>query len=139
MAVDLCTAMRTKFDLYDVDSKELTNEETTGMQKHFEDCAPCQTWLAKWELLRVAAKQIEEVPVPAGLTERIVASIEKERSTVPISRELAFAFGCFAIFMALIAVFGQDTAQELLTWCACFVILIFAQRICSTMQPGEAV
>jgi len=138
MAQDVCSAMRTIFDLYDVDSTELTEDETSIMQNHFEGCSPCQGWLAKWELLRVSAKKMQEVPVPDGLTEQIIASIEKERSSVSIARELAFAFGCFAIFIALIMVFGQDTGQELLTWCACFVFLISAQRVCSAMQMGEA-
>ncbi len=138
MAKDLCSVMRTNFDRYDVDSKELTQEETAGMQKHFESCAPCQSWLAKWEMLRVCTKQMEELPVPAGLTDRIIASIEKERSSVSIVREFAFAFGCFAIFIALTMVFGQGTGQELLTWCSCFVLLISAQRLCSSLQLGEA-
>jgi anti-sigma factor (TIGR02949 family) len=67
--------------LYEFLDGELTKEVRIQIQEHLEACAPCfEKFDFEAEVLQIVAKKCSE-PLPAGLTEKILAALRADGGT----------------------------------------------------------
>jgi hypothetical protein len=133
---DTCSEMRKKFDLHDLDATSVEKSDVTSMQAHFEECANCKSWLATWEIVKMGAKHVVDLPAPDNMVQKVMAKLEIEPATTsPYYKEIIFAAACLVVFLAGLAVLGTETLAEMCAWCISFVILVLAQRVFAAMRP----
>src|SRR5687767_8281428 len=84
-SMDCARAQDILFDLQEAQMEAgsgiiVTAEDQSRLERHLADCAHCRSYRQTMTNLAQSVTQLEPVPVPAGLEDRIIAKISLEAS-----------------------------------------------------------
>src|SRR5450432_1146706 len=77
-----CNDAQEQFDIHELGLGPLDANAKKQMERHFEDCEPCQKWLADWELIKLDTRELIQLEVPSTVLSSIMANIEPAPSEV---------------------------------------------------------